>query len=99
VTEKGELFTWGGHDSLGYLGPGAQRLTLEPTQVDGLRGVEVAAVAINGTHTLAADTDGVVWAFGRRSNLGLSASAPQDSAVVLTPTPIPTLRVRVLNSP
>ena len=97
VTEKGELFTWGepiGEGSLGHEGPQAT-----PTRVAGLSGVEVAAVAISGTHTLAADADGVVWAFGRRRALGLGAPGPEDDAPVPTPTPIPTLRVRVLNSP
>jgi len=96
VTEKGELFTWGfSYDyDLGQAGPQAT-----PTRVAGLSGVEIAAAAICGTHTLAADADGVVWAFGRRSALGLGASSPEDSDTVPTPTPIPTLRVRVLNSP
>ena len=97
VTEKGELFTWGdssGEDSLGHEGPEST-----PTRVAGLSGVEVAAVAICGTHTLAADVDGVVWACRQRLSLGLGASGPEDDALVETPTPIPTLRVRVLNSP
>jgi len=68
-----------------------------PTRVAGLSGVEVAAVAIGCRHTLAADTDGVVWAFGRRQALGLGTPGP--NAVLPTPTPTPTLRVRVLNSP
>ena len=97
VTEKNELLTWGnsgGEGSLGHEG-----LQLTPTRVARLSGVEVAAVAIDRKHTLAADADGVVWAFGQRSSLGLGASGPEDSAAVPTPTPIPTLRVRVLNSP
>jgi len=97
VTEKGELFTWGDsstEDKLGHKEPQGM-----PTRVAGLSGVEVAAVAICGTHTLAADVDGVVWACGQRSSLGLGASGPEDDAFVETPTPIPTLRVRVLNSP
>jgi alpha-tubulin suppressor-like RCC1 family protein len=97
VTEKGKLFTWGltsAEGSLGHEGPQAT-----PKRVARLSGVEVAAVAIGWTHTLAADVDGVVWAFGQRSTLGLGASGAKDSAVVPTPTPIPTLCVRVLNSP
>ena len=90
VTEKGELFTWGS----GYEGP-----QFTPTRVAGLSGVVVAAVAIGSTHTLAADADGVVWVFGQRSALGLDASCAGENVVLLTPTPIPTLRVRVLNSP
>jgi len=99
VTEKGELFTWGAFGRFGHLGHGVLGSQLEPRRVDGLRGVEVVAVAITGTHTLAADVGGVVWAFGLRSVLGLDASGTDNNAAVLTPTPIPTLRVRVLNSP
>jgi alpha-tubulin suppressor-like RCC1 family protein len=97
VTEKGELFIWGltrAEGNLGHEGPQAT-----PKRVARLSGVEVAAVAIGWTHTLAADVYGVVWAFGQRSALGLGASGAEDSAAVPTPTPIPTLRVRVLNSP
>jgi len=67
--------------------------------VEGLSGVKVAAAAIGVTHGLAADENGVVWAFGQRSALGLGASGPEAIEHVRTPTPIPALRVRVLNSP
>ena len=97
VTEKGELFTWGDSSTEDKLGHKEPRAT--PTRVAGLSGVEVAAVAICGTPTLAADADGVVRVFGRRRNFGLGAPGPEDDADVPTPTPIPTLRVRVLNSP
>jgi len=98
VTEKGELFTWGESGVWGNLGhQGGQENT--PKRVAGLSGVEVAAVAIGSNHTLAADADGVVWAFGRRLLLGLDVLGSADDIAVLTPTPIPTLRVRVLNSP
>jgi len=97
VTENGELFTWSGSSAKGNLGHEGPQGT--PTRVAGLSGVEVAAVAIGWTHTLAADADGVVRAFGRRRNLGLGAPGSEDRAAVPTPTPIPTLRVRVLNSP
>jgi len=97
VTEKGELFTWGSSSAAGTLGHEGPEGT--PTRVAGLSRVEVVAVTINWTHMLAADADGVVWAFGLRPALGLGASDPEDSGAVLTPIPIPTLRVRVLNSP
>jgi len=97
VTEKGELFTWGDSSAEGSLGHEGVYIT--PKRAAGLSGVEIAAVAIGWTHTLAADADGVVWAFGRRLTLGLDASGPEGDAVVSTPTPIPTLRVRVLNCP
>jgi len=97
VTEKGELFTWGESSAEGNLGRKGRQVT--PTRVAGMSGVEVAAVATGWTHTLAADADGVVWAFGEPSALGLGVSGPEDCALVLTPTRIPTLRVHVLNSP
>jgi len=95
VTEKGELFTWGESTAWGNPGHGGPQDT--PKRVEGLSGVEVAAVAIGSSHTLAADADDVVWAFGHRLALGFAALGSTDT--VLTPTPIPTLRVRVFNSP
>jgi len=96
VTETGELFTWGASDAwgVGHEGP---RDT--PKRVEGLSGVEFAAVAMGACHMLAADADGVVWAFGRRLALGLGILSSADNTTVPTPTPIPTLRVRILNSP
>jgi len=70
-----------------------------PTRVARLSGVEVAAVAICWMYTLVADAHGVVWDFGQRVSDNLDASGPEDNAGVRTPIPIPTLRVRVLNSP
>jgi len=104
VTETGELFTWGDHngddgDDEGSLGHVAEWPHKQPGRVVRLRGVEVAAVSICGSHTLAADVDGVVWAFGRFETLGLGFWGPLPAVPVRTPTPIPTLRVRVLNSP
>jgi len=97
VTEEGELFSWGdssSHDKLGH-----ERPQVTPKRVAGLSGVEVAAVAMGGTRMLAAGADGVVWAFGRLVTLvGLGTSATMAS-VPWKPTQIPTLRVRVLNSP
>ena len=99
VTEKGELFTWGRTTFMGSVGHGDEGPRNEPKRVEGLSGVKVAAVAIGSTHWLAADEDGVVWAFGKRWSLGLGYSGPEASDPVPTPTLIPTLRVRVLNSP
>jgi alpha-tubulin suppressor-like RCC1 family protein len=110
VTAKGELFTWGednlwanlGHD----LGPQALSWTnlfpslfprSRPKRVEGLNGLKIVAVAKGRFHTLAADADGVVWAFGRSATaLGLGAGTVGNAK---NPTSIPTLRVRVLNSP
>jgi alpha-tubulin suppressor-like RCC1 family protein len=68
--------------------------------VEGLNGVKVAAAATCSDHTLVADADGVVWAFGDRTALGLddpNEGENEDSA--RNPTPIPTLRVRARTSP
>jgi len=107
VTEKGELFTWGGCSVRGNLRFREPPNT--PMRVEGLSGVEVAAVAIGRMHTLAAAADGVVWAFDHRSAFGLDASGLSTSGPVRTFAPIPgpmrtfapipTLRARVLNSP
>jgi len=98
VTEHGELYTWGGGDN-GQLDHGDDDYQVRPKLVEGLNGVKVAAAAMCDTHTLVADEDGVVWAFGDRSALGLgdSDAAPQDR--VWQPTPILTLRVRARRSP
>ena len=99
VTEKGELFTWSKDGRFFNLGHGVDTPQATPRWVDALGGVRVAAVAINVSHTLAADEDGVVWAFGRRSPLGMDN--PNISPVFKTPTSIPStlLRVRALKSP
>jgi len=64
VTEKSDFFTWGECSIRGNLGHQGSQGT--PMRVEGLSGVEVAAVAIGRMHTLAAAADGVVWAFDQR---------------------------------
>jgi len=99
VMEEGELFTRGdsGHDY--NVGHEDDARPATPKRVNGLRGVKVAAVAIGRAHMLAADVDGVVWGCGLRTVLVLGASGPLADYSVRKPTPIPTLRVRILNSP
>ena len=70
-----------------------------PKRVEVLVGVRVAAVTIGGWHTLAADEDAVVWAFGKCLALGLDDPNPENPQFVKTPTPVHTLRVRALKSP
>jgi len=94
VMENGELYTWG-RDGL-HLGHGHARTKLTPTRVEALRRVKVAAVAISNGHTLAADTDGVVWGFGERAAIGLGDADRPPGKHVVQPTPIPNLRVRTL---
>jgi len=97
VTEKGELFTWG-RDYFGSfkLGHGVAAPQRTPKRVEALRGVKVAAAAICDRHTLVAGEDGVVWGFGDRAALGLSAANAPPGQFVVQPTPIPNLRVRTL---
>jgi len=100
VTEKGELFTWGGNP-LGensFLGHEVAAPQATPKRVEAFVGARIAAVAMAVYHTLVADEDGAVWGFGTRMGLSLGATVLGD-ALVQTPTPIPTLRVRVMNSP
>jgi len=96
VTEKGELFTWG-NNGVGQLGHGDVTHQLTPSRVEGLSGVKVAAAATCGTHTLVADEDGVVWAFGDRTALGLNDGEDEDFVGYLFL--VPTLRVRAHKSP
>ena len=99
VTEKGELYTWGGGVS-GSLGHGDERSVAMPRRVERPNGVMVGAAATCVTHTLVADADGVVWACGARSALGLGDpdAAPKGEPWA-NPAPIPTLRVGVRKSP
>jgi len=100
VTENGELYTWGGLIVFSFytcyhLGHGSAMSQPVPKRVEALR--DVATVAICSEHTLAADEDGVVWAFGERASLALcDADAPPGNSV-RQPTPIPNLRVRTLD--
>jgi len=107
VTEMGELYTWGEGGS-GHLGHGNAQPHDYPKRVDGLSGVQVTVAATCRYHTLVADEDGVVWAFGQ--SLGLGLGYPGDGLVdpddvagdengVWQPVPIPTLRVRARKSP
>jgi len=99
VMETGELYTWGCSTN-SHLGHGRHALQGTPKRVKGLSGVKVTAAAICGSHTLVADEDGLVWAFGKRSCLGLG-DPDEDVAQgpVLEPARIPTLRVRASKSP
>jgi len=102
VTEKGEIFTWG-DGGRGQLGHGDGEWHDTPKRVEGLNGVKVAAAVTCATHTLVADEDGVVWAFGERMLLGLGdpdAVLDEDvQDIVLEPTLVPTLRVHARKSP
>ena len=99
MTEEGELFTWSKYGDEFNLGHEVNTPQATPKRVEALVGVRAAAVAICGSHTIVAVEDGVVWAFGRRRALGLGASIWNGFNQLMTPTPIPDLRVRALRSP
>jgi len=97
VTEKGELYTWGvGMPNCFNLGHGIAAAQLTPKRVEALSGVNVAAAAVCGTHTLLAGEDGVVWGFGRWAAFGLGLADALSGAGGVHPTPIRNLRVRTL---
>jgi len=102
VTETGELYTWGNGEcgQLGHEDWDEDEPDETPKRVEGLNGVKVAAAAMCSTHTLVADEDGVVWAFGEPPDEGgvVWADMPEESQA-WHPTPISTLRVRVRKSP
>ena len=99
MTEKGPLFIWSKDGSFYNLGHRVDTPQSMPRQVEALSGARVAAVATGCLHTLAVNEDGVEWALGLRSALGLGDPNPEDDAFAKTPTLIPTLRVRVRKSP
>jgi len=103
VTESGELFTWSSSGSFYNLGHGVTYPQSTPKRVDVLSWARVAAVAIGSCHTLAADEDGRVWAFGQRSGLGLDFNPdgwiPQQLPFMTWPTPISKVRVPARKSP
>jgi len=94
VTENGELYTWGDscHRYRIHLGHGDIPEQLTPKRVEALGRVKILAAVISSIHTLVADEDGVVWAFGALgSALGIGAAdAPEGNQE--QPTPIPNLR-------
>jgi len=97
VTEKCELYTWGfGIPSSFHLGHGVGSAQQTPKRVEVLSRVKVATAAVSRHHTLAADTDGAVWAFGEPAALRInSADAPLGDRVG-QPTLIPNLLWRML---
>jgi len=85
VTEKGELFTWSEYGLWYSLGHGVNTSQATPKRVEAPVGARVAAVAMGEEHILAADEDGVVWAFGKRPALGLDDPNPENLQFVETP--------------
>jgi alpha-tubulin suppressor-like RCC1 family protein len=76
VDAEGRLWSWG-WSKYGQLGHGDTRDQLLPKRVDALAGCAVAAVAGGWRHTLAADAEGrlFAWGWGLFGQLGLGACA------------------------
>lgn len=67
--DDGTAWTWGNNNSgqlgNGVCGPGTPKTVSDPVQVSGL--TDAAAVAGGHVHSLAARSDGTVWAWGRNA--------------------------------
>jgi len=97
VTASGELYTWGHVSPKSvHLGHGVKGPQRTPKRVGALHRAKVAAAAIGYRHTLVADTDGVGWAFGECSAIGLGNAVASRRGTVVPPTPIGTVYVRTL---
>ena len=64
VKTDGTLWAWGANDN-GQLGIGSTANTSTPTQVPFPAGVQIVDVAAAGAHSMALDSNGNVWAWGR----------------------------------
>jgi alpha-tubulin suppressor-like RCC1 family protein len=60
---NGDIWAWG-DNSEGQLGDGTTTDRLTPVMVSGLSGVTIAAIGCGGSHSLAVDSTGAVWAWG-----------------------------------
>jgi len=99
VTGKGELFTWG-DGSCGQLGHGDEKHQLTPKRVERLNGNKVTAAATCETLTLVVNEDGVLFAIGDRTTLGLhDPDEDEDEDSVGYPVLLPTLCMRARKSP
>ncbi|NOK16163.1 RCC1 domain-containing protein [Corallococcus carmarthensis] len=81
LKSDGTVWTWG-YNGYGQLGNGTTAGRLSPGQVPGLTGV--VSIAAGGTgHTLAAKSDGTVWAWGRNGpgQVGDGTSTSRSSPV------------------
>ena len=81
LKDDGSVWTWGDH-SYGQLGANASTTTNpRPVQKqDGNRLLKVVSIAAGGDHTVALDSDGAVWTWGRNTygQLGHSAGLTKN---------------------
>mmetsp|Transcript_12295 Transcript_12295/g.23892 ORF Transcript_12295/g.23892 Transcript_12295/m.23892 type:complete len:561 (-) Transcript_12295:219-1901(-) len=63
ITDKGELFTWGGGEH-GQLGHGNKENYQRPTRVKALTKSNILQVTCGWSHTVVLDNEGCVWTFG-----------------------------------
>ncbi|GBG27678.1 RCC1 and BTB domain-containing protein 2 [Hondaea fermentalgiana] len=63
ITDKGELFTWGGGEH-GQLGHGNKENYPRPTRVKAMTKMPIQQVTCGWSHTVVLDEEGCVWTFG-----------------------------------
>jgi len=88
------VWSWGWGD-FGRLGHGDKNDQTVPRPVRGLASVTIASVACGDNHTLAATTDGQLFAFGRNQNGQLGLGHANDS---LVPCPVAALAGKKVTS-
>jgi alpha-tubulin suppressor-like RCC1 family protein len=84
LDNSGRVWAWG-YNGDGELGNGTTTNSLTPVRVSGLTGIVAVAAEYDGTHSLALDASGQVWAWGAnaKGQLGNGTTAGQ-----LTPVPV-----------
>ncbi len=98
LLENGTVFAWGTNDQ-GQLGNGAMgangelgrypKPSITPVQVTGLS--DIIQIEAGAKHAVALSRDGIVWAWGQRSNGAIGDGAPTTARAVpaIGPTRVP----------
>lgn len=94
IDEGGKLWAWGANE-YGQLGDGSIESTLVPVPVPTAPATTFSAVSAGRFHTLAVDTDGAVWAWGRNEYGQLGDGSTDPSLVPKKNTTIKTKVVAV----
>ena len=80
LESNGTVWAWG-KNANGQLGNGSTTDSLTPVQVIFAPGVTITAIAGGGFHSLALDSNGVLWAWGQGGNGQLGNGPTTDSSV------------------
>ena len=80
ILSDGSVWAWGDNDE-GQLGDGTTTTATLPVRVLVPRGVTFTAVAAGGTHSLALDSNGDVWAWGDNKFGELGDGLPEPYSV------------------